>query len=163
MMDLIDFVQRRRSWLPLPWRYAIAGAIFGRHSPFFRTCGIELDAIAPDAVRLQVRERRRLRSRTGSLHVMAASLACEYAAGFLVAQHVDRRAVQVVVRRVRFDFKRPLAGAIFAEARFDGATPAALQGRRKGRVSVSVAVRDGAGANAIGGEVDVVWLPYADA
>lgn len=146
----------RLGFLPLRWRYRIVSAALGRQSRYFRTHGFRIVHIEAGKVSIAAGNRRHLRNRAGGIHSMAASLAGEYAAALVVAQHLARGAT-LVVRRVQADFRKPLCGDIQAHASLDTAAISAVVGTSDGRARVAMQVVDAGGKVPIRGHVDVVW------
>lgn len=146
----------RLAFLPRRWRYRIVSAALGRQSRYFRTHGFRIVDIGPDRVSILAANRRHLRNRAGGIHAMAASLAGEYAAALVVAQHLARGA-KLVVKGVQADFRKPLSGDIHAHASIDAAQIAAVAGTAEGRARIAMQVVDASGKVPIRGHVDVVW------
>lgn len=161
MSDLSGSLDRL-AFLPRGWRYRIVSAALGRQSRYFRTHGFRIVAIEPGKVSILAGNRRHLRNRAGGIHSMAASLAGEYAAALVVAQHLARGA-KLVVKAVQADFRKPLRGDIQAHASIDAAQIVAVSGSAEGRARIPMQVVDASGQVPIRGYVDVVWRSPARA
>lgn len=146
----------RLAFLPRGWRYRIVSAALGRQSRYFHTHGFRIVAIEPGKVSILAGNRRHLRNRAGGIHSMAASLAGEYAAALVVAQHLARGA-KLVVKAVQVDFRKPLSGDIQANASIDAAQIIAVTGSSEGKARIAMQVVDASGQVPIRGHVDVVW------
>jgi acyl-coenzyme A thioesterase PaaI-like protein len=146
----------RLAFLPLNWRYRIVSAALGRQSRYFRTHGFRIVHIESGKVSILVGNGRHLRNRAGGIHSMAASLAGEYAAALVVAQHLARGA-KLVVKAVQADFRKPLCGDIRAHAFIDPTQISAMSGTTDGRARIPMQVIDATGKAPIRGYVDVVW------
>lgn len=155
MSDLSGSLDRL-GFLPRGWRYRIVSAALGRQSRYFRTHGFRIVDIEPGRVSILAGNRRHLRNRAGGIHSMAASLAGEYAAALVVAQHLARGA-KLVVKAVQADFRKPLRGDIHAHASIDAAQIVAVSGSTEGRARIAMRVVDASGTVPIRGHVDVVW------
>ncbi|QWF16550.1 DUF4442 domain-containing protein [Lysobacter capsici] len=155
MSDLSGSLDRL-AFLPPSWRYRIVSAALGRQSRYFRTHGFRIVHIEAGKVSIAAGNRRGLRNRAGGIHSMAASLAGEYAAALVVAQHLACSA-KLVVRRVQADFRKPLCGDIQAHASLDPAQVGAVSGACDGQLRVAMQVVDASGKVPIRGHVDVVW------
>jgi len=149
-------VLQRLAFLPEAWRYRLMSAALGRQSRYFRTHRLRIVQIAPGRVSILAGNRRALRNRAGTLHSMAASVAGEYAAALVVAQHVPRGA-HVLVKSVHAEFRKPLRGGVQAQASLDPAQIGAAAGAGGGRLRVPMKVIDETGAAPVRGHVDVVW------
>lgn len=147
---------RRLAFLPERWRYRIVSAALGRQSRYFRTHRFRIVHIGRDEVSILARNHRHLRNRAGALHSMAASLAGEYAAALVVAQHLASGA-RLVVKAVQADFRTPLHGDVRAYARIHPQQMASVSGSDRGRVRISMQVIDATGKAPVRGHIDVVW------
>lgn len=145
----------RLAFLPESWRYRLVSAALGRQSRYFRTHRLRIVQIAPGRVSIRAGNRRALRNRIGALHPMAASVAGEYAAALVVAQHLPRGA-RLLVKSVHADFRKPLRGDAHAQASLDPAQIGSAAGAA-GRLRVAMKVIDDSGAASVRGHVDVVW------
>lgn len=155
MGDLSGSLERL-AFLPLGWRYRIVSAALGRQSRYFRTHGFRIVHIEAGRVSIAAGNRRHLRNRAGGIHSMAASLAGEYAAALVVAQHLACGA-KLMVKQVQADFRKPLCGDIQAHASLDQALIDAVSGASDGRARIPMQVVDATGKVPIRGHVDVVW------
>lgn len=154
----------RLAFLPESWRYRIVSSALGRQSRYFRTNHLRIVHIDAGRVSIQARNHRNLRNRVGAIHSMAATLAGEYAAALVVAQHLARGA-KLVVKSVHADFRKPLCGDIEVHASIETGGIAAVSGTADGRFRIPMKVIDQTGKAPIRGHVDVVWFsaPRADA
>ncbi|MET4730436.1 acyl-coenzyme A thioesterase PaaI-like protein [Lysobacter enzymogenes] len=146
----------RLAFLPEAWRYRLVSAAVGQQSRYFRTHRLRIVQIAPGRVSILAGNRRALRNRVGALHAMAASVAGEYAAALVVAQHLPRGA-RLLVKSVHADFRKPLRGGVQAQASLDPAQIGAAANAGGGRLRVPMKVIDETGAAPVRGHVDVVW------
>lgn len=150
------------AFLPVPWRYRIVSLALGRQSRYFRTHGLRIVHIDSGRVAILARDRRHLRNRAGALHSMAASLAGEYAAALVVAQHL-RRGAGLLVKGVQAEFRMPIHGEVQAHARIRPEQIAALSATADGRVRIPMRVVDETGKAPVRGHVDVVWFGATNA
>lgn len=147
-------------FLPERWRYRVVSMALGRQSRYFQTHRLRIAHIGPGRVSILARNHRHLRNRSGAIHSMAASLAGEYAAALVVAQHLGRGA-KLVVRHVHADFRKPLCGEIRAHALIQPEQIDIASGAREGRMRIPMHVIDETGKAPIRGHIDVVWFPVA--
>ncbi|ALN57218.1 hypothetical protein GLE_1866 [Lysobacter enzymogenes] len=147
---------RRLAFLPEAWRYRIVSTALGRQSRYFRTHRLRIVHIAPGRISIGAANHRSLRNRAGALHAMAASVAGEYAAALVVAQHLPRGA-RLLVKSVHADFRAPLRGDVQAQACIDPEQIGAACAGAGGRLRVAMKVIDATGKAPVRGHVDVVW------
>ena len=151
---------RRLAFLPEAWRYRIVTSALGRQSRYFRTHRLRVVHIAPGRISIGACNHRSLRNRAGALHAMAASVAGEYAAALVVAQHLPRGA-RLLVKSVHADFRAPLRGDVQAHACIDPAQIGAACAAADGRLRVAMKVVDASGKAPVRGHVEVVWSSAA--
>ncbi|KAA3517569.1 DUF4442 domain-containing protein [Agrobacterium vitis] len=157
MVDLFKLL-KNPGYLPRNIRYKIFNIILGRYSIYFRTNRLKVVDVTSNEVVIALKNHRRLRDRQGCVHAMASSLACEYAAGVLVAQHVIDKA-SLVVKNVHVNFRKRPVGSIKAFAGLHQDEIASIGKSARGELSVAVHVVDSLGKRVIDGCVVVVWRP----
>lgn len=144
--------------LPAPIRHRAIELVFGTISPFFRTTRMQVAEFELDHVTLRLRPRRRVRNHIRSTHSIAVSLACEYACGLVLAQHVPAGRV-IVNSTIHLQVHRAAQGTVLGTASL---TPEQIDDVRttaNGRMRVEVTVADERGDGQSTGYMDMAWFP----
>lgn len=148
----------RLSPLPEPLRRSTVGLLFGQYSRYFRSNRLKIARLEPLAVTLSLANHRKVRNHIGGIHAVAITLACEYASGLLVGQHVPDKAT-VVVKSMHVDLHKAYQGGIRATASLTGEEAQAIRQQPKGELKVPVSVTDASGDNPITGYMQMAWFP----
>ncbi|MDX1589014.1 MAG: DUF4442 domain-containing protein [Oleiphilaceae bacterium] len=148
----------RLSPLPEPLQRRAVGLLFGQYSRYFRSNRLKIARLEPLVVTLSLANHRRVRNHIGGIHAVAITLACEYASGLLVGQHVPDRAT-VVVKSMHVDLHKAYQGSILATATLTEEEALAIREQPKGELKVPVSVTDATGGHPITGYMQMAWFP----
>lgn len=155
--QLNRLLARISGWPPRLRHWAV-GLGFGYYTPYFRYNRLKVADLTPLAVTLSLANHRMVRNHLGGIHAVAINLACEYACGLLVGQHVPDSAL-VVVKTMHMDLHKRITGAIRATATLTREQAAAIRTAEKGEIRVPVRVVDEVGITPITGYMDMAWYP----
>lgn len=144
--------------LPEGLRNWLVGMLFGQYTRYFRTNRIRIDTLTPLEVTLALGNHRKVRNHVDGIHAVAITLACEYASGLLVGQHVPEQAI-VVVKTMHVDLHKPVKGGIRATARLTEAEVEQIRTAPKGALKVPVTVVDEKDVTPITGYMEMAWFP----
>ena len=143
---------------PAPVKNQLVGFAFGRYTRYFRTNKLRVKGIDSNQVTLTLANHALVRNHIGGIHAVAVTLACEYASGLLVGQHVPDSSI-VVVKSIHVDLHKPIQGAVQATATITDDQIQAIRFDAKGNIEIHVTEVDEASATPITGTMTMAWFP----